>query len=141
MKASMPIFYDTHAHLDYPDYASDLPEVIERARNAGIAKIISIGTDLASSRRAVQLAERFPNVFAGGRLASIECRRSAVRYSFRIARVGEVIQKSSRWAKRVLTIIICQAQSRKGNLRMMNVTSKGKRNCSGNISKWRRKPA
>ena len=61
---STAIFYDTHAHLDYPDYALDLPEVIERARNAGIAKINSIGTDLASSRRAVQLAERFPNVFA-----------------------------------------------------------------------------
>ncbi|HKI68285.1 MAG TPA: TatD family hydrolase [Verrucomicrobiae bacterium] len=59
-----PIFYDTHAHLDYPDYAQDLPEVIERAGAAGIAKINSIGTDLASSRRAVQLAERFPNVFA-----------------------------------------------------------------------------
>ncbi len=60
----MPIFYDTHAHLDYPDYADDLPDVIERARVAGITKIISIGTDLDSSRRAVQLADRFDGVFA-----------------------------------------------------------------------------
>ena len=60
----MPVFYDTHAHLDYPDYANDLPEVIERARAAGITKIISIGTDLESSRRAVKLAERFAGVFA-----------------------------------------------------------------------------
>ena len=60
----MPAFYDTHAHLDYPDYANDLPEVIERARTAGITKIISIGTDLESSRRAVKLAERFAGVFA-----------------------------------------------------------------------------
>jgi TatD DNase family protein len=60
----MSVFYDTHAHLDYPDYASDLPEVIERARAAGITKIISIGTDLDSSRRAVQLADRFAGVFA-----------------------------------------------------------------------------
>jgi hypothetical protein len=35
----MPVFYDTHAHLDYPDYAGDLPEVIERAQAAGIIKI------------------------------------------------------------------------------------------------------
>ena len=56
----MAMFYDTHAHLDYPDYANDLPEVIERAQAAGITKIISIGTDLDSSRRAVELAERFP---------------------------------------------------------------------------------
>ena len=60
----MPVFYDTHAHLDYPDYAGDLPEVIERARTAGITRIISIGTDLESSRQAVKLADRFESVFA-----------------------------------------------------------------------------
>jgi TatD DNase family protein len=60
----MAIFYDTHAHLDYPDYAGDIQQVIERATSAGITKIISIGTDLESSRRAIQLAERCPQVFA-----------------------------------------------------------------------------
>src|SRR6266849_6389665 len=60
----MPIFYDTHAHLDYPDFAQDLPQVIERAHATGITKIISIGTDLQSSRRALLLSERFPSVFA-----------------------------------------------------------------------------
>jgi TatD DNase family protein len=60
----MPAFFDTHAHLDYPDYANDLPETIARAEAAGISKIISIGTDLESSRRAIQLAEKFENVFA-----------------------------------------------------------------------------
>src|SRR5262249_3707868 len=62
--AGMACFYDTHAHLDYPDFAPDLPQVIERARAAGITKIISIGTDLDSSRRAIQLAEQFPDVYA-----------------------------------------------------------------------------
>ena len=47
----MPTFYDTHAHLDHPEFAEDLPQVIARAEAAGIAKIISIGTDLASSVR------------------------------------------------------------------------------------------
>ena len=60
----MPIFYDTHAHLDYPDFAGDLPQVIERAQAAGITKIISIGTDLESSARAIELAERCPCVYA-----------------------------------------------------------------------------
>ncbi|HEY5297527.1 MAG TPA: TatD family hydrolase [Verrucomicrobiae bacterium] len=60
----MASFFDTHAHLDYPDYANDLTEVIARAQAAGISKIISIGTNLESSQRAVQLAEKFPNVFA-----------------------------------------------------------------------------
>ena len=60
----MPEFYDTHAHLDYPDFANDLPLILERAQAAGITRIISIGTDLTSSRRAIQLSERFDNVFA-----------------------------------------------------------------------------
>jgi len=60
----MATFYDTHAHLDYPDYASDLPEVITRGQAAGIAKIISIGTSLSSSQRAIRLAETFPSVYA-----------------------------------------------------------------------------
>ncbi len=61
---TMPKFYDTHAHLDYPDFAQDLARVLERGAAAGIAKIISIGTDLESSARAVKLAEQFPEVYA-----------------------------------------------------------------------------
>lgn len=60
----MAVFYDTHAHLDYPDFANDVAEVIARAEAAGIARIMSIGTTLESSQRAITLAERFPNVYA-----------------------------------------------------------------------------
>lgn len=55
---------DTHAHLDYPDFQKDLEEVIETARRAGVERIISIGTGLESSRRAVALAEKFDGVRA-----------------------------------------------------------------------------
>ena len=55
---------DTHAHLDYPDFEPDLEGVIARAAEAGVTRIISIGTGLESSRRAVALTERFPNLFA-----------------------------------------------------------------------------
>ena len=60
----MPLFFDTHAHLDYPDYTADLPEIIARAQAAGITKIISIGTNLASSERAIHLAEKIAGVYA-----------------------------------------------------------------------------
>jgi TatD DNase family protein len=60
----MAIFYDTHAHLTYPDFADELPEIVARAEAAGIAKIVCIGTDLESSQRAIALAEQFRNVFA-----------------------------------------------------------------------------
>jgi TatD DNase family protein len=55
---------DTHAHLDYPDYDPDRAEVIARAADAGVTEIISIGTRIDSSTRAVELAENFPNIWA-----------------------------------------------------------------------------
>ncbi len=60
----MPTFYDTHAHLSRAEFAADLPEVIARAADAGVSKTITLGTDLASSVRAIKLAEEFPGVFA-----------------------------------------------------------------------------
>jgi TatD DNase family protein len=60
----MAVFYDTHAHLDYDDYKADFAEVLARANSAGITRIISIATDLASSRRAVALAEENDMVYA-----------------------------------------------------------------------------
>jgi TatD DNase family protein len=55
---------DTHAHLDYPDFENDLPAVIDAARAAGVDRIVTIGTGVESSRRAVALAEKFEPVFA-----------------------------------------------------------------------------
>jgi TatD DNase family protein len=60
----MAVFFDTHAHLDYPEFAADFPQILERAQAAGITRIISIGTDLESSRRAIQLAERHECIYA-----------------------------------------------------------------------------
>jgi TatD DNase family protein len=60
----MPVFYDTHAHLNYPDFSGELPALVARAAAAGIERIITIGTDLESSQRAVRIAGEFPNVFA-----------------------------------------------------------------------------
>lgn len=55
---------DTHAHLDYPDFQDDLEQVIARAKEAGVTRIITIGTGLESSRRAVALAGRFEEIYA-----------------------------------------------------------------------------
>jgi TatD DNase family protein len=55
---------DTHAHLDYPDFANDLPAILEAARAVGVTRVITIGTGVESSRRAVALAEKFENIHA-----------------------------------------------------------------------------
>src|SRR2546423_1588011 len=46
---------ETHAHLDYPDFANDFEDVLRRATEAGVTPIITIGTSVESSRRAVDL--------------------------------------------------------------------------------------
>jgi TatD DNase family protein len=55
---------DSHCHLDFPQFDKDRDEVLARAVEAGVTAIINPGTDLASSRRAVALAEKYDNVYA-----------------------------------------------------------------------------
>lgn len=55
---------ETHAHLDYPDFAGDFDDVLRRATEAGVTRIITIGTSIESSHRAVELAEKYPNIHA-----------------------------------------------------------------------------
>jgi TatD DNase family protein len=50
--------------LDYPDFASDFDDVLRRANEAGVTRIITVGTSIESSRRAIELAEKYPNIFA-----------------------------------------------------------------------------
>jgi TatD DNase family protein len=58
------MFTDTHAHLCWPEFTAELPAVIERARAAGVERIVTIGTDLANCRQALAIAEQFPGVYA-----------------------------------------------------------------------------
>lgn len=55
---------DTHAHLFYDPFAADLPEVLARARAAGVAGVIAVGTTAASSAACAELAGRFEGVWA-----------------------------------------------------------------------------
>lgn len=55
---------DTHTHLHFEQYAHDLAEVVERASASGVHKILSLGTDIPSSYRTIQLTKQFKNVYA-----------------------------------------------------------------------------
>src|SRR5438067_8058443 len=55
---------ETHAHLDYPDFANGFEDVLRRATEAGVTRIITIGTSLESSQRAVDLAGKYSNIYA-----------------------------------------------------------------------------
>jgi len=53
---------DTHAHLDLLE--EDVGEALERAREAGVTGVVTVGIDLHSSRRALEYAHAFPGVRA-----------------------------------------------------------------------------
>lgn len=58
------MYIDSHAHLTSPEFDHDREEVIQRALDAGVRYIINPGSDLADSRRAVELAQKHDAVFA-----------------------------------------------------------------------------
>ncbi|MBN1382781.1 MAG: TatD family hydrolase [Deltaproteobacteria bacterium] len=58
------MFIDSHAHLELEDYDRDRDEVVQRARDAGVELIVTIGIDLADSRKAVALTKRYNEVYA-----------------------------------------------------------------------------
>ena len=55
---------DTHCHLDSEAFDEDLPEVIRRALDAGLGRVLVPGINLKSSRRCIELAGEYPAVFA-----------------------------------------------------------------------------
>jgi TatD DNase family protein len=55
---------DTHCHLNLAHFDADVGEVVARALAAGVTQLIVPGADVPSSRRAVELAEQYPAVWA-----------------------------------------------------------------------------
>ncbi len=56
--------FDSHCHLDDRSYRSDLDIVVQRAHSAGLTAMMVVGTGLASSRRAIQIANKFNGIYA-----------------------------------------------------------------------------
>jgi TatD DNase family protein len=55
---------DTHCHLDWKAFEADREAVIDRAVEAGVRRMITIGVDVPSSRRAIEIAEQYEAVYA-----------------------------------------------------------------------------
>ena len=56
---------DTHAHIDGEEFADDRAEMLVRAKDNGVVQVIDFGDSMISSKRAFELAEAEPMVFAG----------------------------------------------------------------------------
>ncbi len=55
---------DTHCHLTMHDFEADRSAVIQRATDAGISRLITIGTDIEDSRKAIAIAEEYDFIYA-----------------------------------------------------------------------------
>ena len=54
---------DSHCHLDFPDFATELDAVVARARAAGVGRIVTISTRVKRQAQLVAIAEKYPEVF------------------------------------------------------------------------------
>lgn len=54
---------DSHCHLDFSEFAAELPDVVARARSAGVGACVSIGTKLSRFADVAAVADRFPDVW------------------------------------------------------------------------------
>jgi TatD DNase family protein len=55
---------DSHAHLTDPGFSDEMPQLLERAKQAGVEAVVTIGITPESSRHGIELARKHPNVFA-----------------------------------------------------------------------------
>jgi TatD DNase family protein len=58
------VLTDTHAHLDFPEFDGQLDAVLDRARQAGVHRFITVGIDRASCRKSLAIAEKYDDVYA-----------------------------------------------------------------------------
>jgi TatD DNase family protein len=58
-----PEIVDSHCHLDFPDFNGELPEIIARARAAGVTRMVTICTKLANEPQVRAIAEAYDGVF------------------------------------------------------------------------------
>jgi TatD DNase family protein len=54
---------DSHCHLDFPDFAAQLDEVVGRAHAAGVGLMLTISTHVRRCGRLIDIAERYPSVY------------------------------------------------------------------------------
>ena len=59
----MSMLVDSHCHLDFPDFAEELDDVVQRARDAGIGRMVTICTRVRKFQQVLEVAERYEDVF------------------------------------------------------------------------------
>ncbi len=59
----MPVLVDSHCHLDFPDFADELDDVVARARSAGLVRIVTICTRVRNFQQVHDVAQAYDDIF------------------------------------------------------------------------------
>lgn len=87
-------FIDTHVHLNADQYDEDLQDVIERAREKGVQKMVVIGFDTKTIERAISIAEADPDIYAvvgWHPVDAIECTEEDLQWIEKLAKHEKVV--------------------------------------------------
>ena len=57
-------FIDTHCHIYYDKYQDDINDVIDRAHDNNVKKMICVGVDIPSSEKSIVLSKQYESIFA-----------------------------------------------------------------------------
>lgn len=71
-------FIDTHCHINLETFNDRIDEVLDAAAAAGVERVICIGIDIPTSERAIELAERFPQVYASAGIHPNDCTQPGI---------------------------------------------------------------
>jgi len=58
------MYIDTHVHLDFPEFKNEVHQVLGRAIDVEVRRVLNVGVDIESSKKSVDLARKYPEVFA-----------------------------------------------------------------------------
>jgi len=104
---------DTHAHLDMKEFKYEVASVIGRARQRGVERIINVGVDPASSKASIDMARRYPEIYAAVGIhpdvsdqLDVETRQQLLEYATfpKVVAIGEIgldyyyLKRSSKYA-------------------------------------------
>ena len=93
------MYFDTHAHLDSPRYGGDAASVIERARSAGVNRIVTCGSDLASSQACVDIAHAHEGISASAGIHPHEARSVLPARTADNALLADAVARMRQWAQ------------------------------------------
>ena len=80
---------DSHCHLQDRKFGDDMADVISRATESGVTAMVTIGYDMASSRRAIEIAEAHENVYATVGVHPHDAKTLTTRDGEELARLAE----------------------------------------------------